>query len=81
MDRADSDNPAERRALRRTLRGVGRLLRWSGLALALIGAAGLVTGAPDAWWLAPSWASLAIGGALMLAGIVRRERNPRLPGG
>lgn len=68
---------AERRAWREALRSVARLLRLSGLALMLIGGAGLVLAEPGAWWRGPSWFSLAIGAALVLAGIVQRVRQRR----
>jgi len=74
-------NPSDaeqRRAYRRELRGVARLLRYSGIALALVGATGLVLAGPGAWWLPPSWISFAIGWALILAGIVRRTRRDRV---
>jgi len=71
------DDPEQRRAYRRELRGVARLLRWTGLALVLLGTAGLLIGGPQDWWTGPSWFSLAIGAALTLAGVVQRTRYHR----
>lgn len=81
MPSKKSDDPALRRAVRQKLREVSRLMRWSGYSLALLGAGGLVTGAPDAWWVFPSWFSLALGMALVLIGTVRRVRQEREPPG
>ncbi|MXP41988.1 hypothetical protein GRI75_10085 [Altererythrobacter soli] len=79
---ASNSTPAARRAERRDLRIVSRLLRWSGTVLALIGAVGLIVSRPDAWWSGPSWFSLVVGLLLALAGIVSRvrERRRRPPG-
>jgi hypothetical protein len=52
-----------RRAYRRELRSVARLLRWSGIAL----------GYPGAWFTGPSWFSFVLGCALVISGIVRRQ--------
>lgn len=68
---------AERRAYRRELRKVARLLRWTGLALFLLGLAGLLTGRSGDWWIAPSWFSLIIGFILVAAGVVQRVRYHR----
>jgi hypothetical protein len=65
-----------RRAYRRELRSVGRLLRWSGMALVLLGTVGIALGGNGAWFVAPSWVSFAIGWALVLSGVVRRVRTP-----
>ena len=64
-----------RRAYRRELRSVARLLRWSGIALALVGVIGIALGGRDAWYVTPSWVSFVIGWALVLSGVVRRERT------
>lgn len=76
---SSNSTPAARRAERRDLRIVSRLLRWSGTVLALIGAAGLIVSHPDAWWSGPSWFSLIVGVLLALAGIVSRVRERRRP--
>jgi protein-S-isoprenylcysteine O-methyltransferase Ste14 len=73
----DSTQVEERRAFRRALRNVARLLRWSGLALVVLGTAGFVTSEPGDWWVGPSWVSFILGWALMLAGVVRRMRDRR----
>ena len=70
----------ERRAFRRALRNVARLLRWSGLALVVIGTVGLITSRAGDWWVVPSWVSFILGWALMLAGVVRRARDRRMGG-
>ena len=62
-----------RRAYRRELRNVARLLRWTGMALVALGAVGIALGHHGAWFTAPSWISFVIGWALALSGIVRRE--------
>ena len=56
------------------------VLRTAGLVLALVGAAGLAAGGPGAWWIVPSWFSLALGLALTLAGVVQRVRYRRQRG-
>lgn len=58
---------------------VSRLLRGCGLALAVIGAAGLIVARPGGWWVDPSWFSLIAGLLLVLAGTVQRVREARKP--
>ena len=70
-------DPAARRAERHELRIVSRLLRWSGIVLALIGGTGLILAEPGAWWTGPSWFSLIVGLLLALAGTVQRVRQHR----
>ena len=72
---------AARRAFHRELRWVARVLRWTGIAFALLGAAGLAFGYEGrSWWIWPSWVSLVIGTILILAGGVRRVRDgPKAP--
>jgi fatty acid desaturase len=72
-------DPTSLRAERQQLRTVSRLLRWSGIALAVIGAAGLIVAHPGAWWVGPSWFSLVAGLLLALAGVVSRVREGRKP--
>lgn len=66
-------DPAERAAYRRELRGLAPWVRYTGMALALAGAAVAV--------LKPEWpgvialAIIAVGFALMVAGIVIRTRH------
>jgi hypothetical protein len=72
-------DPTSLRAERQQLRTVSRLLRWSGIALAVIGAAGLIVARPGAWWVGPSWFSLIAGLLLALAGVVSRVRDARKP--
>ena len=62
-----------RRAYRRELRSVARLLRWTGIALVLLGTIGIGLGQAGAWYAGPSWVSFVIGWALVLSGVVRRE--------
>ena len=76
---AANPDPAQRRAERNELRTVSRLLRWSGIALALFGAGGLIVARPGAWWVGPSWFSLIAGLMLALAGVVSRARESRRP--
>jgi protein-S-isoprenylcysteine O-methyltransferase Ste14 len=76
---SSNSSPEARRAERRDLRIVSRLLRWSGTVLALIGAIGLIVSDADAWWTGPSWFSLIVGMLLALAGIVSRVRDRRKP--
>ena len=71
------DDPHARRAYRRELRNVARMLRWSGMALLVLGLAGLLLGNGEDWWTGPSWFSLVIGAALVFAGVVQRRRNGR----
>jgi hypothetical protein len=76
MPSPDSSSSAARRAYHRELRSVARVLRVTGFAFALLGVIGLVLGlARHAWWVVPSWVSLAIGAVLILAGGVRRVRD------
>lgn len=67
----------ERRAMRRELRNVSRLLRGVGTLLVVLGLGGVLVGDGGDWWMTPSWVSLAIGVALLAAGIVRRVRQRR----
>lgn len=76
---SSNSTPEARRAERRDLRIVSRLLRWSGTVLALIGAIGLIVSHADAWWTGPSWFSLIAGMLLALAGVVSRVRDRRKP--
>jgi hypothetical protein len=69
---ADQDAEA-RRAYRHQLRLVARLLRWTGTALVVLGAAGIALGYPGAWFTGPSWFSFVLGCALVISGIVRRQ--------
>jgi hypothetical protein len=66
-----------RRLYRRELRGVTRLLRWTGMVLVLIGTIGIALGHSGAWFVAPSWVSFTLGWALILSGIVERARPQR----
>ena len=59
------------------MRRVSRLLRGAGLLLAAIGLGGLLTSASGDWWIAPSWISLLLGVALLVAGVVQRVRRRR----
>lgn len=70
-----------RRAYRQELRNVARLLRWAGMALALLGAIGIALGGHGDWFVPPSWVSFGIGWALVLSGVVRRERPDPAGGG
>ena len=70
-------DPTRRRAYRRELRNVARLLRWTGLALFLLGLAGLLLGRSGDWWIAPSWFSLIVGFLLVAAATVQRVRQRR----
>jgi hypothetical protein len=67
----------ERRAFRKALRNVSRLLRGVGMLLVLVGLGGLLTGDSGDWWVAPSWVSLIIGAGLLAAGVVQRVRQRR----
>jgi hypothetical protein len=69
-----SQDPEARRAYRRQLRSVARLLRWTGMALVLLGTVGIALGHTGQWFVPPSWISFVIGWALVMSGIVRRER-------
>ena len=69
-----------RRAYRRELRNVARLLRWAGMALVVLGTVGIALGYRGAWFVAPSWISFVIGWALALSGVVRRVDAPRAAG-
>ncbi|HEY7805806.1 MAG TPA: hypothetical protein VIC34_01275 [Croceibacterium sp.] len=82
MSPNNPDGAAARRAFHRELRSVARILRLTGIAFALLGAAGLLFGyEARAWWIWPSWVSLAIGAVLIVAGGVRRVRDGhRAPG-
>ena len=75
--RAPKD-PEARRAYRQELRAVARLLRWTGIALVLVGTVGIALGGRGAWFVAPSWISFLLGWVLVMCGIVRRERSPPL---
>ena len=77
MATTDPTAVEERRALRRALRNVARLLRWTGAVLVVVGAVGFVTSERGDWWVWPSWVSFIVGWALMLAGVVRRVRDNR----
>jgi hypothetical protein len=70
------NNDEARRAYHRELRSIGRLLRWSGILLVLLGTVGIALGGRGAWFHAPSWISFTIGWALVLSGVVRRVRVP-----
>lgn len=80
MTSRSPENSEARRAYRHELRVVARLLRWSGLALVLLGAVGVGLGHGRAWFVAPSWVSFVIGWVLVLCGVVRRERNDGVSG-
>lgn len=64
-----------RRAYRQQLRAVARLLRWSGIALVLLGTIGIALGHSGQWYVPPSWVSFIIGWALVLSGVVSRVRT------
>jgi membrane protein YdbS with pleckstrin-like domain len=64
-----------RRAYHRELRNVARLLRWTDIAMALVGAIGIALGGKGAWFVPPSWISFVLGWTLALCGVVRRERT------
>ena len=69
-----------RRAYRHELRLVARLLRWTGMALVVLGAVGLALGHDGAWFTAPSWVSFVLGWILVLSSVVRRiERDGVAP--
>jgi hypothetical protein len=80
MPRRISEDLEARRAYRRELRSVARLLRWSGIVLALAGVIGIALGDHHAWFVTPSWVSFVIGWALVLSGVVRRERTTPVGG-
>ena len=71
-------DPEARRAYRQELRAVARLLRWTGIALVLVGTVGIALGGRGAWFVAPSWISFLLGWVLVLCSVVRRERTPPL---
>ena len=77
MATIETQQAEERRAFRSALRNVARLLRWTGLALVVLGTIGFVTSEQGDWWIMPSWVSFIVGWALMLAGVVRRVRESR----
>lgn len=62
-----------RSAYRHELRKVARLLRWTGMALVVLGTVGIALGYNGAWFTAPSWVSFGLGWALAISGIVRRQ--------
>ena len=64
-----------RRAYRHQLRIVARLLRWTGAALIVLGAAGIAFQHDGAWYAGPSWFSFILGWVLMISGIVRRQKR------
>jgi hypothetical protein len=68
-------DPEARRAYRRELRSVARLLRWTGIALALLGTVGIALAHTGEWFVGPSWFSFVLGWALVLSGVVRRVRS------
>lgn len=75
---ASTPNDAEeRRAMRRELRNVSRLLRGVGAVLVVLGLGGLLTSESGDWWIGPSWVSLIIGAGLLAAGVVQRVRQRR----
>ena len=49
----------------------------TGMFCLVLGLAGLLLGNGEDWWTGPSWFSLVIGAALVLAGVVQRKRNDR----
>lgn len=72
----ESSNEAEaRRAYRHHLRIVARLLRWAGMALVALGAAGIAFQHDGAWYVGPSWFSFILGWLLVMSGIVRRQKR------
>lgn len=73
MAQSTPKDAAARRAYRRELRNVARLLRWSGMALVVLGTIGIALGYDGAWFIAPSWVSFVLGWALVVSGVVRRE--------
>ena len=77
MSTAKASDAERRRAWRRDLRSVSRLLRGAGLLFVILGLGGLLVGGSGDWWVAPSWFSLAIGLALFVVGGVQRVRNRR----
>jgi hypothetical protein len=81
MPRSNTADPDARRAYHRELRSVARVLRLTGIAFVLLGAAGMLFGYEVRPWLVwPSSFSLLIGAVLVLAGGVRRVRDgPKAP--
>lgn len=77
MSPPDSNDRESQQAYHRALRSVVRMLRLAGLTLALIGAVGVLLGVRGGWWVAPSWVSLILGLALILAGVISRARRDR----
>ena len=69
------NDPAERRAYRQELMGVSKGLRWSGVALALLGSALILV---NAYWLPipnlATWGVIVAGFVLMGLGISARTR-------
>ena len=70
---------AAARALRAGVRA--RLLRWTGIAMVLLGTIGIALGGHGDWFVPPSWISFGLGWVLVLCGVVRRERTTPVGGG
>ena len=75
MAQSTPKDAAARRAYRHELRLVARLLRWSGMALVVLGAAGIAFQHDGAWYAGPSWFSFILGWLLVMSGIVRRQKR------
>jgi hypothetical protein len=75
MPRTPSNDAQARRAYRHELRTVARLLRWTGMALVLLGTIGIALGHDGAWFTGPAWVSFVIGWALILSGVVSRVQR------